>query len=503
MLTCRVGETIINCFDGKYDKYKLKQWSDKNKLICPDCGKYYEYCHGEIVPPYFRHKEKSKDCSAIFSEPETLEHIEGKLILYKWLLEKQEIGIIKNLQLEYFIKSTKQRPDIYFEIENDKYVIEFQCTPIASEFLKRRELYKLANINDIWILGLYKYNLDIDNDQISHSTYYKTIEQYNHIYLDVISSNIYINNSLIRKQLPFNLINLNEYYKFSISDFIINVDIKSISLRNALISPFVESDSNKFEELNRKKELEKELGSMLGGVVSHLNDYFTSNIDKYCNFQYRSGHTPYYLKAIDFNNSDTERSIFIKENSIDFCQKYLKSVVVGRGRRGGPIWGKRTSYYQIASKEIYNFESDQLVSIISNFIINSFKKYQRRHSLIERKNRITEFRAILGEFINESIYIINSSNQKVHSDIKFKFLKNFSITEEYMTNEFIKELKFLKRKKVKKYVFMIPKYNSYFNSLGFSSYVKVNDFNNEIIQYFKSFGFVNVKYLENEGEVFG
>lgn len=23
MLTCKVGETIINCFDGKYDKYAL------------------------------------------------------------------------------------------------------------------------------------------------------------------------------------------------------------------------------------------------------------------------------------------------------------------------------------------------------------------------------------------------------------------------------------------------------------------------------------------------
>ena len=43
MLTCKVGNTIINCVDGEYDKYKLKLWSDKKRLICPDCGGLYEY----------------------------------------------------------------------------------------------------------------------------------------------------------------------------------------------------------------------------------------------------------------------------------------------------------------------------------------------------------------------------------------------------------------------------------------------------------------------------
>ena len=52
MLTCKVGNTIINCVDGEYDKYKLKLWSDKKRLICPDCGGLYEYCHGEDVYAY-------------------------------------------------------------------------------------------------------------------------------------------------------------------------------------------------------------------------------------------------------------------------------------------------------------------------------------------------------------------------------------------------------------------------------------------------------------------
>lgn len=85
MLTCKVGNTIINCFDRKYDKFTLKKWSEENRLLCPDCGNLYEYCHGEIISPYFRHKEKNKECEGIYYEPETEEHIKGKIMLYNWL----------------------------------------------------------------------------------------------------------------------------------------------------------------------------------------------------------------------------------------------------------------------------------------------------------------------------------------------------------------------------------------------------------------------------------
>lgn len=157
MITCKVGNTIINCFDEEYDKYKLKIWSNENRLICPDCGKPYEYCHGEIVSPYFRHKEKSLDCDEIYKEPEIDEHIKGKTTLYKWLLSISDECNLENIHLEHYIKETRQKPDIYFEQNGERYAIEYQCTPIATEFLKRRELYKLAGINDIWILGCDKY----------------------------------------------------------------------------------------------------------------------------------------------------------------------------------------------------------------------------------------------------------------------------------------------------------------------------------------------------------
>ena len=153
MLTCKLGNTIINCYDGKYSKESLKEWSAKKILMCPVCNKPYEYCHGEVKSPYFRHIDKTK-CKSLFSEPETEEHLNGKRDIYEWV--KNQDGVIDAV-LEVWIPKTKQRPDIMFTYNKKKYVIEYQCTPISSEYIKRHELYELAGINDIWICGTEKY----------------------------------------------------------------------------------------------------------------------------------------------------------------------------------------------------------------------------------------------------------------------------------------------------------------------------------------------------------
>ena len=152
MITCKIGENIINCYDGEYSKEQLKAWSSKNILRCPNCGGIYEYCHGEIMMPYFRHKDE--DCGADYSETETNEHIQGKIQLYEWI--KQQNGVT-DVILEGWIPETKQRPDIMFKYDNKQYVIEYQCTPIATQYIERHSLYKAGGINDIWICGTEKY----------------------------------------------------------------------------------------------------------------------------------------------------------------------------------------------------------------------------------------------------------------------------------------------------------------------------------------------------------
>lgn len=143
----------INCYDGTYGKEQLKTWSKKGILTCPACGNPYEYCHGRVKTPYFRHKDKNI-CEDKYSEAETQEHLNGKRDLFEWIKTQK---YIENPILEGWLPDTKQRPDIMFDYKGKKYVIEYQCTPISSEYFERHELYQVAGINDIWICGIDKY----------------------------------------------------------------------------------------------------------------------------------------------------------------------------------------------------------------------------------------------------------------------------------------------------------------------------------------------------------
>ena len=151
MLRAILNDKDILSYD--YDRDTLKTWAEKGILLCPQCGKPYEYCHGKVRLPYFRHKDKT-ECDNKYSEPETEEHIKGKADLYEWI--KIQPGVTDAV-LEGWIKSTHQKPDIMFKCNNEQYVIEYQCTPIASEYEERHQLYQVAGINDIWILGWRKF----------------------------------------------------------------------------------------------------------------------------------------------------------------------------------------------------------------------------------------------------------------------------------------------------------------------------------------------------------
>jgi hypothetical protein len=232
MLTCLIGNEKIHIFDYKRDT--LKEWSNKGILKCPVCGETYEYCHGEFNKPYFRHKDKVK-CEDYYSESETEEHEIGKELIYKTLLNMEGIA---DLDLESWIPETKQRPDIYFKYNNEKYVIEYQCTPIATEYIERHRLYQASGIKDIWILGTEKYDLNYyirgNKTNEFHRVKLKTIEReivfgegYNLCYFDYITKSYYVCRNgvdifgLNGLKTTFNIKLSKYYYKyFKLNNFI-------------------------------------------------------------------------------------------------------------------------------------------------------------------------------------------------------------------------------------------------------------------------------------------
>lgn len=241
MITCKVGSSIVNCHEGEYSKSQFKEWSDKDVLRCPVCNGRYEYCHGMIAPQYFRHKDKT-ECNGLYGEPETPEHIKGKIMIYEWLQKIQKEVGITNLQLESYIKETKQRPDIYFEQKGRRYVIEFQCTPISTEYLKRRELYKLANINDVWVLGLENYHLYGKG---------KTIEESgSQLKLDVSNGVIHSDGTLINNSVKYGVLEFRKHREFTFEDLEFD---GNIVLNRKKAKPYITRDVKKYQKQEERK----------------------------------------------------------------------------------------------------------------------------------------------------------------------------------------------------------------------------------------------------------
>jgi competence CoiA-like predicted nuclease len=227
LLTCKLGDQIINCYDGKHAKETLKKWSDKNILLCSVCGKPYEYCHGRVIDPYFRHKEKDQ-CEDIYSETESQEHISGKKTLYEWA---QTLDGVYDVVLEGWIPETHQRPDIMFKHDGKQYVIEYQCTPIASEYLERHELYKAAGIIDFWILGWENYFKPY-KEYFNQSK--RIIETDKNPYFKSNISKLFVCNTI--SEFGTSVFN-DRNIEYALKDVIIDFDENIIMLSNELTNP--------------------------------------------------------------------------------------------------------------------------------------------------------------------------------------------------------------------------------------------------------------------------
>jgi len=353
LLTCKVGNSIINCFDGTYDKFKLKKWSEENRLICPICNGTYEYCHGEFISPYFRHKEKDK-CEDYFSEPETEEHIQGKRLLYEWLQKQKGI---ENLQLEAWIPETRQRPDLYFEQNGKRFVVEYQCSPIASEYIKRHELYQLAGINDVWVMGTEKYNINISNKTVSHDPHYKVLEKHSFAYLDIKSNKFVLHKKYIKDSLSHNTCWLKDYYAFQIIDVLFD---DSLKISDDGILFFIEKDKKKYqmqieEELQIKNRID-----IVNKLIMFLNNKF-SKFDNGLYYYKLFQNTEIVLYKKSSIGDDNEiLTFFVGNYHIDCCGQLTYS-----DKRYKPKWTRHSKYKKVRTITYDNVD----FNILKNFIL--------------------------------------------------------------------------------------------------------------------------------------
>ncbi|WP_391120503.1 competence protein CoiA [Psychrobacillus sp. L3] len=171
---------------ARYSTERLSEIKNTTTFLCIQCQEKVILKNGMINIPHFAHKRKS-ECSYSFSEGETEDHLNGKLQLYDFFKR-----LHVQTQLEPFLPSIKQRPDILISWKETMFAIEFQCSPISALVINERSKgYQNHSILPIWILrtppshefphheiGIMKLSAFRQQFFTSNPTYGKTIITY-------------------------------------------------------------------------------------------------------------------------------------------------------------------------------------------------------------------------------------------------------------------------------------------------------------------------------------
>ncbi|PEX81512.1 competence protein CoiA [Bacillus cereus] len=129
------------------DEELLRRMRQKERFFCTACGKEVQMKLGKQKSWHFAHK-KVDSCLA-FYEVESIYHMQGKELLYRWLKHQKF-----RVNIEHYLPEIQQRPDIFVERAGRKIAIEYQCANLSVEQLSKRTYsYWQAGIQVIWIIG--------------------------------------------------------------------------------------------------------------------------------------------------------------------------------------------------------------------------------------------------------------------------------------------------------------------------------------------------------------
>ena len=128
-------------------KAEIKELKNQDSFFCPACKEQVMIKAGLKNIPHFSHLPDSTCPTNHGGEGNY--HMKGKLSLYEWLRGENQA-----VQLETYLSTIQQRPDILVERNRRKIAIEYQCARITKEeIIKRQVGYQKLGIIPIWILG--------------------------------------------------------------------------------------------------------------------------------------------------------------------------------------------------------------------------------------------------------------------------------------------------------------------------------------------------------------
>ncbi len=166
-----------------YSREQLLKLRKQHKFICPQCNSELQLKVGKVKTPHFAHFPDAI-CQNLFSEGESETHLLGKLALYDFFKK-----VNKSVVLEPYLTSLSQRPDLFVNDQNGSYAIEFQCSSIDQDLLKKRnEGYIQNRISPFWVLNTpVKYSEEMNRIMVVSLTKFEQqfiiMDEYNHYLL--------------------------------------------------------------------------------------------------------------------------------------------------------------------------------------------------------------------------------------------------------------------------------------------------------------------------------
>ncbi|MEG7842030.1 competence protein CoiA [Bacillus mobilis] len=130
-----------------HDEELLHRMRKIESFFCIACGKEVQMKLGKQKSWHFAHKKM--DACLAFYEAESMYHMHGKELLYRWF-KRQNFPVY----IEHYLPEIQQRPDIFIERAGRTIAIEYQCANLSIEQLyKRTYSYWRVGIQVIWIIG--------------------------------------------------------------------------------------------------------------------------------------------------------------------------------------------------------------------------------------------------------------------------------------------------------------------------------------------------------------
>ncbi|SFE73645.1 Competence protein CoiA-like family, contains a predicted nuclease domain [Alteribacillus iranensis] len=120
--------------------------------FCPACLKPVILKKGTKRRWHFAHHRKS---ACPYHHPESEEHLNGKALLYQWLLHQGY-----KPDVERFLPMIKRKADLLVEKSGQSIAIEYQCASITEEEMIARTLdYRSIGIHPLWLLSSSRLRL--------------------------------------------------------------------------------------------------------------------------------------------------------------------------------------------------------------------------------------------------------------------------------------------------------------------------------------------------------